>query len=166
MIEACRAATPEDVVVLVEFAALGRDELHNERDGDTWRQLDARRDPLGTRIAAQVADPDAVVVVATLDAIAVGYGVATTTVRDDGRPHGTVTDLFVLQDAREIGLGTLLLDALTQWCSGRGCIGIDALALPGARLTKNFFETSGFVARAITVHRRLDVKPHAADTST
>jgi hypothetical protein len=38
---------------------------------------------------------------------------------------------------------------------GGGCVGIDALALPGNRQTKNFFESFGFTARAIVVHRRL-----------
>jgi hypothetical protein len=37
-----------------------------------------------------------------------------------------------------------------------GAVGIEATALPGDRATKNFFETHGLVARALTVHRRLD----------
>ena len=36
---------------------------------------------------------------------------------------------------------------------------MDSLALPGDRATKNFFETHGLVARAITVHRRLTDPP-------
>ena len=38
----------------------------------------------------------------------------------------------------------------------RACIGADALALPGNRATKNFFEQNGFVARSIVMHRPLD----------
>lgn len=40
-----------------------------------------------------------------------------------------------------------------------GCLGIDALALPGNRETKNFFEASGLTARAIVVHRSLGGPP-------
>ena len=36
-----------------------------------------------------------------------------------------------------------------------GAVGIDSLALPGDRETKNFFETFGLKARAIVVHRSL-----------
>ena len=36
-----------------------------------------------------------------------------------------------------------------------GAIGVDALALPGDRATKNFFETFGLKARAIVVHLSL-----------
>ena len=32
----------------------------------------------------------------------------------------------------------------------------DAMALPGHRATKNFFEAHGFTARALVMHRRLD----------
>ena len=34
--------------------------------------------------------------------------------------------------------------------------GVDATALPGDRLTKNFFESNGFTARLLIMHRRLD----------
>jgi hypothetical protein len=34
-------------------------------------------------------------------------------------------------------------------------VGIDAVALPGMRETKNFFEAAGLVARAIVVHKAL-----------
>jgi hypothetical protein len=45
---------------------------------------------------------------------------------------------------------------LVAFCAGRGCVGIDALALPGHRAAKNFFEESGFTARAIVMHRSLN----------
>ena len=40
---------------------------------------------------------------------------------------------------------------------GQGCFGVDSLALPGDRHTKNFFESFGLVARAIIVHRSLSM---------
>jgi hypothetical protein len=48
------------------------------------------------------------------------------------------------------------MNGIVEWCTARGCVGVDGLALPGNRATKNFFETFGLVARAIVVHRRLD----------
>ena len=47
------------------------------------------------------------------------------------------------------------MDAVLAWARERGCIGIDSLALPGNRDTKNFFETFGFTARLLVVHRKL-----------
>ena len=45
------------------------------------------------------------------------------------------------------------MDLLVAWAHERGCVGIDALRLPGNRDTKNFFERFGLTARAIVVHR-------------
>jgi hypothetical protein len=47
------------------------------------------------------------------------------------------------------------MEAVLAWAGERGCVGVDALALPGSRETKNFFESFGLVARAIVVHRDL-----------
>ena len=41
-------------------------------------------------------------------------------------------------------------------CRGRGCVGIDAIALPGHRAAKNFFEAHGFTARALAMHHQLE----------
>lgn len=74
----------------------------------------------------------------------------------EGGRLGVVEEIGVHPDARAIGLGEALLHEAVAWCRGEGCIGIDSYALPGARETKNFFETFGFTARLITVHHRFD----------
>jgi GNAT superfamily N-acetyltransferase len=73
----------------------------------------------------------------------------------DGTTLGVVDDLFVLPDGRGVGVGEAMMDLLLEFCATHGCTGIDAVALPGNRETKNFFETFGLVARAIVVHRDL-----------
>ena len=65
-------------------------------------------------------------------------------------------ELFVEPPARSIGVGESMTDALLALAAERRCIGVDALALPGHRATKNFFEDQGFTARALTMHRPLD----------
>jgi len=53
-------------------------------------------------------------------------------------------------------VGEAMVGLLFEEATTRGAIGIESLALPGDRATKNFFETQGMVARAIIVHRWLD----------
>src|SRR3546814_10879751 len=65
-----------------------------------------------------------------------------------------VDDLYTEPGCREVGIGELVMQALVDWCRERGCFGVDSLALPGDRHTKNFFESFGLVARAIVVHKR------------
>ncbi len=73
-----------------------------------------------------------------------------------GRTLGVITDLFVEEGARAVGVGEAMADALVAHCRAHDCVGIDATALPGHRAAKNFFETHGFTARALVMHRRLE----------
>ena len=82
-----------------------------------------------------------------------GFAALLIDVLHDGARLGVITDLFVEEGAREVGVGEAMVGQLVAFCSEAGCIGVDALALPGARAAKNFFEESGFVARAIVMHR-------------
>ena len=72
-------------------------------------------------------------------------GVECETQRHDSRPG-----------ARSVGVGEAMADDIVAFCATRRCTGIDAVALPGHRATKNFFEEGGFTARAIVMHRALD----------
>ena len=65
-------------------------------------------------------------------------------------------DIYVDPDAREVGVGEAMMDRGAGVVRGPGLSsGVDAVALPGDRATKNFFERFGLTARAIVVHRAL-----------
>ena len=70
----------------------------------------------------------------------------------DDRILGIIDELAVHPDGRQIGAGELLLEHVLAWCRTKSCVGVDSYALPGARETKNFFETFGMKARLLTVH--------------
>ena len=107
-------------------------------------------------LAALLDDADARVLVATIDGVVVGYAVVRLEHLGDGSVLGIVDDIFVEEEARQIGLGELMMDDLVPWCEERKCVGIDAMALPGHRATKNFFEESGFTARQLVMHHRFE----------
>ena len=140
---------------LAELAAAGVDELSGGRGGEVWARTGARVAPFAPLLEAQIGAEDTEVVVGTLDDVVLGYGVARVDVLGDGGRLGVVTDLYTELDGRELGIGELMMGALVDWCTEQGCFGVDSLALPGDRHTKNFFESFGLVARAITVHRPL-----------
>lgn len=153
--EGCRPAEASDVPRLAELADAAVRELSAGRGGAVWARLTARRPPYEAALSAEVADARRRVVVGTLDGTAMGYGVAHVEVLSDGGRLGVVDDLYTEPDCRELGIGELMMQALVDWCTEQGCFGVDSLALPGDRHTKNFFESFGLVARAITVHRTL-----------
>ena len=156
MREGARAATAEDLPVVAALAEAAIEELTPHRGGAVWSRREGRRRPVAEGLAAQIADDGTVVVVGTIDDVVVGYGVAVAEELHDGARLRVVTDLFVLAGARGVGVGEAMMDHLVEVARAEGCVGIDSLALPGDRETKNFFETFGLTARAILVHRRLD----------
>jgi ribosomal protein S18 acetylase RimI-like enzyme len=164
--EAARPATPADTQAVIDLAHQAITELAPHRGGAVWEQREARRRPaddaLEAVIAGQVAD--ALAVVGTVDDVVVGYGVVTVEPLHDEARLAVVTDLYVDPEARAIGIGEAMMDLLVEHARSAGAVGIDALALPGDRQTKNFFETFGLTARAIIVHRSLRDAP-ATDAS-
>jgi GNAT superfamily N-acetyltransferase len=153
--EGCRPATGEDLARVAELAEAAIAELRSERGGEVWAATSARPEPLEPGLAAELADPAHHLVVGTLDGVVMGYGAARVEELRDGRRLGVVSDLYTDPGAREVGIGEQLMDALLAWCREQRCFGVDSLALPGDRATKNFFESYGLVARAIIVHRAL-----------
>jgi GNAT superfamily N-acetyltransferase len=86
----------------------------------------------------------------------VGLAAATVAVR----PHGTersgrIECCYVEEQARGVGVGSALMDAMVAWCTELGCRDVDALALPGDRLSKQRFEGAGFTARLLVLNRPL-----------
>lgn len=153
--EGTRPADDDDVPRLAELAAAAVEELRQGRGGEVWARHRGRRPPFEPELRAQVGDPGHHVLVGTVDDLVMGYGVATTEVLSDGGRLGVVTDLYTEPGVRELGVGETMMDGLLAWCREEGCFGVDSLALPGDRHTKNFFESFGLVARAIVVHRSL-----------
>jgi GNAT superfamily N-acetyltransferase len=155
MTEAARPATLDDLDRLAELAAVAVAEQAGDRGGPVWSVREARELPADETLRRDLLADDTLVLAGTIDGVVVGYAVATRERLRDGRQLGRITDLYVEPMARAVGVGECLADAIVAWCAEQGCSGIDALALPGNRDTKNFFETFGFTARAIVVHRSL-----------
>ena len=155
--EGARAARANDATVVAALARQAIAELTTNRGGSVWRRREAHAEPLEDLMAASVAqtDPSAYAVVGTVDETVIGYGMVHVERLHDGALLAVVTDLYVDPEARGIGIGEAMMDLLVERARSVGAVGIDALALPGDRHTKNFFETFGLTARAIVVHRSL-----------
>jgi GNAT superfamily N-acetyltransferase len=153
--EAARPAAQADLARLVELAEAGIAELTASKGGVMWSRREARAEPVASSLESALAAEDHLVLAGTVDDVVLGYAVARVETLRDGERLGVVEDIYVEPDGREVGVGEALMDAVLDWCRARDCIGVDSLALPGNRETKNFFESFGLVARAIIVHRPL-----------
>ena len=153
--ESARPAVAEDLPAVAHLAEAAIAELAPTRGGAVWSRREARSLPAIDSIAAAHADPDQLVVVGTIDDSVVGYAAVRVELLRDGGALAVLDDLYVAAEGRGVGVGEAMMDLVLAWAEERGCIGIDSVALPGNRATKNFFESFGLVARAIVVHRPL-----------
>lgn len=133
-----REFTAADVVALDELAALARESIREARGGARW---------IETHPLPNWNDSDVVVLVADLDGVVIGYLVA----RMGSDQVMEVDEVFVLEQAREVGFGDALVAEILRLARQRGAKRLEAEALPGDRDTKNLWERAGITARLITV---------------
>ncbi len=150
-----RHAKAGDLPIVVALAEAAINELAPNRGGSIWSRHESRQEPLGPTFEEQLTDDVALVAVGSIDDTVVGYAGGRLVGLHDGSVMTALTDIYVLPGARGIGVGECLMEWVLEWSRDAGSVGVDSLALPGDRHTKNFFETFGLVARAITVHRSL-----------
>jgi GNAT superfamily N-acetyltransferase len=153
--EPARAAVPSDLPVLVTLARLLRAEMADQRGGPLWTTREARPEPHDETLESLLGRDDAAIIVGTIDGSIVGFGTVEIETLRDNTLLGVIGDLFVEREARAVGVGESIAEMIVAFCAAAGCIGIDAYALPGARDAKNFFERSGFTARALVMHHKL-----------
>ena len=157
--EGSRAAGADDIPRIVELARLLRAELGVMKGGPLWVEREALPEPLDESYRALLDRDDACIVVGTIDDVVLAYAAVIIETLRSGARLGVITDLFVEAGAREVSIGDTMIADVTTFCAERGCIGVDAIALPGHRATKNFFEEHHFTARMLTMHHRLGPAP-------
>ena len=153
--ESARLAVVDDVAAIEAINARQREEIRDERGGSLFLRREAGPAPVAPRLEHGLAN-DAIVVVGCYDEVIFGYGYAEVEELLDGSRLARLTDFVVDAEARKAGIGEAMMNLLIDEAKQRGCIGIDSVALPGDRNTKNFFESFGLKARMLTVHKAFD----------
>jgi len=149
-----RLATPAD---LTELHALYI-ELETEMVAlkAVWSLTDGLAAPASMTILAAIESKDSHVVVGELDAVPVGFLIwrATPLLPQAGEVSIAVIEfIFTAPQARQVGVGEAMLAAFFEGAAGDGIVLFDAVVPPGHRAAKNFFESNGFKARRIVMHR-------------
>ncbi len=88
-------------------------------------------------------------IVADVEGIVVGFA-AIRVSAVNAEAVATIERVYVTAPARGVGIGDALIAGVRRVARERGCVRIDAYALPGDRGTKNLYERNGLTARLIT----------------
>jgi GNAT superfamily N-acetyltransferase len=135
-----RLAAAPDLAAIAALRAAAIGELDGVRGGDRYP----------ARPLPEPGDADRPLWVGVLAETVVGYLAASVS-----GSAGSIDAVYVDPECRAVGVGGAMMALALAWFEAAGCSGVDALALPGARATKNFFEENGFTARLLVVHRPL-----------
>jgi GNAT superfamily N-acetyltransferase len=159
-VESVRPAAADERARCTELLGLARAEGARLRGADLFESLGTGGNgAAGATDEDLVADwsgggPDRVLLVGLFEGAVVGLG-AGRVVTNGADRCGQVACCYVEPGARQVGVGAALVAGLLEWFSSRGCTGVDALALPGDRATKQLYETAGLKARLLVLHRPL-----------
>jgi ribosomal protein S18 acetylase RimI-like enzyme len=149
-----RRANADDIATLTALYA----DLATEMDAlkPIWSVADGLAVPVERSFAEHLADRDTNLYVGEIDGVPVGFLMA----RDeallphaDGRTVAAVRLIFTLPGARGVGVGEAMISLFLEDAIRRGIAEFDAHVSPGHRESKNFFESNGFKARSIVMHR-------------
>ena len=151
---ATRSAAKDDIPLMLQILGEAEDEIEKWRGGKVLRES---RPPgsLAELLERCLEREDMLCLLATLDDVAVGIGLAGQAELANGDPIAKIQILYVLNGARGVGAGAAIMAELAAWAETNSCIGLDATALPGDRNTKNFFESHGMSARSLTLFKHL-----------
>jgi GNAT superfamily N-acetyltransferase len=160
--EAVRTATAEDTPRLCDLAEELRAGIISQRGGSLLTGPGpGRHDGGGVAgwVDEHLGDQATLVLVGTLDDVVIGFAVCHLEAGSgEGvrSRRGALDACFVEPGARGVGVGRLLLDRAVSWIREHGAGGMDGIALPGDRAAKNFYESAGFKARMLTMHREIE----------
>ena len=121
-----------------------------------WPYADGLPEPVDATLIEMIERPDVAVVVGEIDAVPLGFLVGVEQPLLDPIADsriGVVQLIFTDHEARGVGVGAAMLRVVVDVFHDRAIDLFDAWVSPGHRLAKNFFESNGFKARSITMHR-------------
>ena len=108
--EGARFARDDDVSVLIGLVSQAVAEKVAQRGGEVWSLREARRQPIETSLRDDLRNADVLLVVGTIDEEVVGYGTIRLTKLHNGTFLGRIVDLYVLPEARGVGVGEAMVN--------------------------------------------------------
>jgi L-amino acid N-acyltransferase YncA len=149
-----RPARRDDLPEIVILYRLLEAEMTELRD--MWPVADGLAEPIDRSLRALLDDPDWYLYVGEIDGSTEGFLAGQDQPllpQGEGRIVGSIELIFTRGDAREVGVAEAMMDRYTDDATARGVERFDAHVSPGHRASKNFFESHGFRARSIIMHK-------------
>lgn len=149
-----RLATSSDTASLQQLYGLLEAEMIGLKP--IWAVTDGLAEPIGTSFDELIAGSDTAVIIGEIDDVPLSFlAWSSDPLLPQAGPErvATVRLIFTTPEARRVGLGEAMIERYRTDAAASGIAMFDAIVPPGHRDAKNFFESHGFKARRIVMHR-------------
>ena len=154
MTATARLASPADISTLANLYDGLLAEMIDLKP--VWSITDALAEPISEALAEHIERDSDRVYLGEYDGVPLGFLIWR---RDRLLPQGDGSDMAVIRHiytdpaARRVGVGEAMINLFLDEAAQQGIGLFDAIVPPGHRHAKNFFESNGFKARRIVMHR-------------
>ena len=152
---AARLAGAADLPELIRLYGLLATEMREYHR--MWERADGLPEPIEDALERELENPATTIYLGMIDNVTFGFILARSEPLlppEEGQRIGSIRLVFTEPDAREVGVGEAMREAILEHLRADGHRLFDAHVLPGHRVVKNFFESGGFAARSIIMHHR------------
>jgi len=154
LVASARPATASDLPILGELYL----ELESEMAAlkPIWQLTDGLAEPVEGALGALIIGPESGVIVGAIDRAPVGFLAwrhIALLPQAAGAMAAVIELIFTTPPARRVGVGETMMTSFLKEAGDRAIRLFDAVVPPGHRDAKNFFESNGFKARRIVMHR-------------
>lgn len=149
-----RRAVVADVPELVRLYRLLEGEMVALKK--IWRLTEGLPEPLEAGIGDALTESASLAFIGTFCGVPAGFLLGRTEPllpQAGSEQMAAIRFIFTEPEFRELGVGEAMMDRFVGECRAAGLRYFDAHVSPGHRLAKNFFESHGFKARHIVMHR-------------
>ncbi len=154
MAETARLADLGDEQYFADLFTAARIETSSSKGFELWNQLESVGNTPGITFKEFTASTQKAIVIGEYDNYPLGYMLIELLTIDD-KFATNIHEVFVDADAREVGIGEVIMDFAIDWSRANGSALIMGRTFPGDRATKNFFERFRITARLIEVSKDL-----------
>ena len=147
------SAEDQETLTFLREEAISKAKI--KRGGEGLLNLETFSDDSLAELSNWLTSPDHSVVAGLFGEAVVAYGILEFSNTNDKQRIASIKEIFVLKEARSVGVGESVINFLIDEAIQHKVVGIDSFALPGDRETKNFFDTQGMGARLLLVYRPL-----------
>ncbi len=154
MAEGARLANEYDFLEFNNLFTSGRREIEDRKGSELWVKLESLGNSASEIFKEYLSNERKALIVGEYCDYPLGF-MLVEIVNINQEKAANIQEVFVDMEARDVGLGEVIMDHAIEWSRSKGASVLLGRAFPGDRATKNYFERFHITARLIEVSKKI-----------